>query len=157
MFSSEEELQSDETIEIKKQKVISFWEEMTSKIKVKTPVASMNILLNGWLLYQTMVSRLWGRASFYQAGGAFGFRDQLQDSLILLHYVPEFARKQILYHAKHQFLEGDVLHWWHPEKDNGIRTRYSDDLLWLPYILCEYVEKTGDYSILSEELNICRK
>ena len=152
IFSSEEELESHETVEIEKQKVISFWEEMTSKIKVKTPVASMNILLNGWLLYQTMVSRLWGRTSFYQAGGAFGFRDQLQDSLILLYYAPELTRKQILYHAKHQFKEGDVLHWWHPEKDNGIRTRYSDDLLWLPYILCEYVEKTEDFSILSEEV-----
>ncbi len=138
--------------EEKLQEVKDFWSQMTAKVKVKTPVESMNILLNGWLFYQTVVSRLWGRCSFYQAGGAFGFRDQLQDQLIMLYYDPSIARKQILYHAKHQFKEGDVLHWWHPEKDNGIRTRYSDDLLWLPYILCEYVEKTKDFSILSEEV-----
>lgn len=121
------------------------------KIKVKTPVESMNIMLNGWLLYQTLVSRMWGRTSFYQAGGAYGFRDQLQDSLMMLYINPEITKNQIIYHSKHQFKEGDVLHWWHPEKGSGIRTRYTDDLLWLPYLICEYVEKEGDYSILDVE------
>lgn len=129
------------------------WDDKTEKVKVKTPVESMNIMLNGWLIYQTIVSRIWGRTSFYQAGGAFGFRDQLQDSLIMLYYDSEFVRNQIIYHAKHQFKEGDVLHWWHPEKSNGIRTRYTDDLLWLPYLICEYIEKEGDYTILDEEVS----
>lgn len=134
-------------------KIQEFWNKKISKIKVKTPVESMNIMLNGWLLYQTIVSRLWGRTSFYQAGGAFGFRDQLQDSLIMLYYDTDYAKKQILYHARHQFKEGDVLHWWHPEKLNGIRTRYTDDLLWLPYLIYEYVKKENDYTILDEQLN----
>ncbi len=134
------------------EEVKMFWQDMTKKVKVKTPVESMNILLNGWLLYQTMVSRLWGRTSFYQAGGAFGFRDQLQDSMMMLYYDEKITKNQLIYHASHQFEEGDVLHWWHPENDSGIRTRYSDDLLWLPYVLCEYVEKTKDSSILSEEV-----
>ena len=132
-------------------KIKEFWNEKTSKVRVKTPVESMNIMLNGWLLYQTLVSRIWGRTSFYQAGGAYGFRDQLQDSLIMLYYEPEFVRKQIIYHAKHQFKQGDVLHWWHPEKDNGIRTKYTDDLLWLPFLISEYIKKEKDYSILDEE------
>ena len=108
-------------------------------------------MLNGWLIYQTLVSRLLGRASFYQSGGAFGFRDQLQDSLALLYINPELTKKQIIYHAEHQFIEGDVLHWWHPEKDNGIRTRYTDDLLWLVYVTNEYIKSTGDYEILDIE------
>ncbi len=101
--------------------------------------------------YQTLACRMWARTSFYQSGGAYGFRDQLQDSLMFLNIDPEITRKQILYHAEHQFLEGDVLHWWHPEKTNGIRTKFSDDLLWLPYTICEYLETTEDYSILNEE------
>lgn len=130
----------------------NFWNEKMQKVKVHTPVESMNIMLNGWLFYQTLCCRMWARTSFYQAGGAFGFRDQLQDSLSILWYEPEVTRKQIIYHAMHQFEEGDVLHWWHPEKNNGTRTRYSDDLLWLPYVLCKYCEFTGDYSILDEEV-----
>lgn len=93
---------------------------------------------------------MWAKTSFYQAGGAYGFRDQLQDSLMYLNIESEITRKQILYHAEHQFIEGDVLHWWHPEKTNGIRTRFSDDLLWLPYAICEYIETTADYTILDE-------
>ena len=112
----------------------------------------MNIMMNGWLLYQTLTSRIMARTSFYQSGGAFGFRDQLQDSLMLLYFNPELTKKQIIYHAEHQFFEGDVLHWWHPEKDNGIRTRYTDDLLWFPYVLSEYIEKEKDYSILDIEV-----
>lgn len=144
--------EDEETFAIQINDIENYWNNEVGKVKVKTPVESMNIMLNGWLVYQTVVSRLWGRTSFYQAGGAYGFRDQLQDSLIMLHYEPEFARKQILYHAKHQFKEGDVLHWWHPERSNGIRTRYTDDLLWLPYLICEYIEKEDDFTILDEVL-----
>ena len=131
-------------------KLQDFWEEKLEKITIKTPVESFNIMMNGWLAYQTLTCRMWARTSFYQAGGAFGFRDQLQDSLMYLNIEPEITRKQILYHAEHQFVEGDVLHWWHPEKTNGIRTRFSDDLLWLPYAICEYIETTEDYTILDE-------
>lgn len=131
-------------------KIENFWTEILGKIKVKTPIESFNIMMNGWLCYQTIVSRLWGRTSFYQAGGAYGFRDQLQDTLMFLNIDPKITRKQILYHAEHQFKEGDVLHWWHPEKNNGIRTRYSDDLLWLPFLICKYIEVTNDYAILDE-------
>lgn len=109
--------------------------------------------MNGWLLYQTVSSRIWARTSFYQSSGAFGFRDQLQDSLMLIYFAPEMAKKQIIYHAKHQFIEGDVLHWWHPENESGIRTRYKDDLLWLPYVLYEYVMKERDYKILDEKIS----
>lgn len=130
-----------------------YWQNFISKIKIKTPVESMNIIMNGWLLYQTVSSRIWARTSFYQSSGAFGFRDQLQDSLMLIYFAPEMAKKQIIYHAKHQFIEGDVLHWWHPENESGIRTRYKDDLLWLPYVLYEYVMKERDYKILDEKIS----
>lgn len=153
IYSSYTNCETEEKYTNNMSEIKEFWNEKTSKVRVKTPVESMNIMLNGWLLYQTLVSRIWGRTSFYQAGGAFGFRDQLQDSLIMLYYDSEFVRNQIIYHAKHQFKEGDVLHWWHPEKSNGIRTRYTDDLLWLPYLICEYIEKEGDYTILDEEVS----
>ena len=151
--NQEEKVSSLEIIEEDLKNNEEFWNKMFENIKVKTPVESMNIMLNGWLGYQTLVSRFWGRTSFYQAGGAFGFRDQLQDSLILLYLNPKMVKNQILYHAAHQFKEGDVLHWWHPEKSNGIRTRYTDDLLWLPYLICEYIEKEGDFSILDEQIS----
>lgn len=131
----------------------NYWNNILNIIQVKTPVESMNIIMNGWLIYQTLASRVFARTSFYQCGGAFGFRDQLQDMLGVIFVYPEMARKQILYHAAHQFKEGDVLHWWHPEKDNGIRSRYRDDLLWLPYVVCEYISITGDESILDEVVN----
>lgn len=133
-------------------KIKDFWEGKMSNVKVYTPVESMNIMMNGWLLYQTLACRLWARTSFYQAGGAFGFRDQLQDSLCFLWFDSNITKNQILYHAAHQFEEGDVLHWWHPEKNNGTRTRYTDDLLWLPYVLSKYIEFTGDKSILDEKV-----
>ena len=109
-------------------------------------------MLNGWTVYQTIESRLLGRSGYYQSGGAFGFRDQLQDTLGLKYIHPEFLKHQILKHAKHQFVEGDVEHWWHEETGRGIRTRFSDDLLWLVYVTLEYINHTGDTSILEIEI-----
>ena len=112
----------------------------------------MNIMLNGWTVYQTIESRLLGRSGYYQSGGAYGFRDQLQDTLGLKYIHPEFLKHQIIKHAKHQFVEGDVEHWWHEETGRGIRTRFSDDLLWLVYVTLEYIGYTGDTSILEIEI-----
>ena len=109
------------------------WKDVLEKIQVYTPIESINIMLNGWVLYQTISSRLLGRTGFYQSGGAYGFRDQLQDTLALKYIFPDKIKKQIIKHARHQFIEGDVLHWWHEETSRGIRTRFSDDLLWLAY------------------------
>jgi len=103
---------------------------------------------NGWLVYQTIESRMIGRSGYYQSGGAYGYRDQLQDTLGLKYIDPEIMKKQIIKHSKHQFIEGDVEHWWHEETGRGIRTRFSDDLLWLVYIVIEYIDFTGDESIL---------
>ena len=130
----------------------SFWYELLNKVQVKTPLESMNIMLNGWLVYQTINSRLWGKTGFYQSGGATGFRDQLQDTLGLKYIDVELLKNQILLHCAHQFEEGDVEHWWHTETKRGIRTRFSDDLLWLCYATAEYIEFTGDYTILNEQV-----
>lgn len=130
--------------------VKAFWHDKLTTVQVETPDAAMNILLNGWLIYQVITCRIWARTAFYQAGGAFGFRDQLQDSLAVLTIWPELAREQILKHAAHQFVEGDVLHWWHEPAEKGPRTRMSDDYLWLPYVVSEYVKVTGDQTILDE-------
>ncbi|SHK91567.1 GH36-type glycosyl hydrolase domain-containing protein [Alicyclobacillus tolerans] len=124
----------------------------TEKIWVNTPNAAFNTLMNGWLLYQALVCRLWARTAFYQAGGAYGFRDQIQDSLAFLQIDPSLCREQILRSAAHQYQEGDVQHWWHEETGKGIRTRFSDDLLWLPYAVLRYVETTGDQSIWQESV-----
>jgi len=124
-----------------------FWQEKLQIIEVKTPDSTMNIMLNGWLQYQLISCRMWARTSIYQAGGAFGFRDQLQDSLSLLTIWPALARAQIVKHAGHQFEEGDVLHWWHEPTGKGTRTRISDDSLWLPYVCAEYSRVTGDVGI----------
>lgn len=128
-----------------------YWRDLLGTIKVSTPLESMNIMLNGWLLYQTLCSRLYARSGYYQSGGAFGFRDQLQDCIGLKYISQEFLRNQILKHSEHQFVEGDVEHWWHEETARGIRTRFSDDLLWLPYMVIEYIKYTGKYDILYEE------
>lgn len=129
-----------------------YWFELLNKVHVNTPVESMNIMLNGWSAYQSIVSRLWAKSGYYQSGGAIGFRDQLQDTLGLKYIDSNFMKEQILIAAKHQFIEGDVEHWWHEETGRGIRTRFSDDLLWLPYVVCEYIDYTGDRSILDEEV-----
>lgn len=127
-----------------------FWGDVLEQISVSTPSHEMDIMLNHWLLYQTLACRMWSRTAFYQAGGAYGFRDQLQDSLALLHCRPDLTRQQILIHAAHQYKEGDVQHWWHEETESGIRTRYSDDLLWLPYVVSRYVMQTNDDQLLEE-------
>ena len=131
--------------------VKNYWKNLLGRLQVYTPLESMNIILNGWDIYQTIQSRLLAKTGYYQSGGAYGFRDQLQDTLGLKYINPEILKEQILKHSKHQFLEGDVEHWWHEETGRGIRTKFSDDLLWLVYLTCEYIEFTGDYSILEEK------
>lgn len=130
--------------------VAAFWDRVLEQIQISTPSPEMDLMMNGWLLYQSLSCRMWARTAFYQAGGAYGFRDQLQDSLSLLHSLPHLTRSQIILHASHQYIEGDVQHWWHEETHKGIRTRFSDDLLWLPYAVTRYLEHTGDESILEE-------
>lgn len=146
-----ERFESFEAIDNALDNVKKEWEKLLSPLEVNTPDDALNYSVNTWFRYQAIAGRLWGRTAYYQQSGAFGFRDQLQDSLVYLPINPELTKKQISLHARHQFVNGAVLHWWHPIAEVGLPTEMTDDLLWLPYIITHYLDETEDYSLLDQK------
>lgn len=134
------------------QQVQQTWQNLLSKIQVQTPDSATDLMFNNWLMYQNLSCRIWGRTGFYQSSGAYGFRDQLQDVTSLVYFDAELTKQQILRTAARQYLEGDVQHWWHPQSGAGVRTKITDDLLWLPLVTAHYIKVTGDHAILDQEI-----
>jgi len=147
-----ERYQQPEQVELALQQARQFWCDLVAAVQIKTPAPALDLLINGWLPYQNLSCRIWGRSAFFQSGGAYGFRDQLQDAAAYIHHWPALTRRQLLRNVAAQFVEGDVLHWWHPPADQGLRTRFADDLLWLPLLAAEYVESTGDDTLWDEQV-----